>query len=81
MYKIEKKIPIPQRPSKLTFPFDKMKVGDSFLVPCEDNQRSNYQQKIMTKARYKILSNPDFKHMEFICKSEKGKGVRCWRTK
>lgn len=39
MYPIQKNVPLR---SKQAYPLDEMQAGDSFLVPCTDNQEINY---------------------------------------
>ena len=74
VFKIEKGIPIPPRFIELLFPFDRMDVEDSFLLPdakvanrCR-NSRTRFQKRDGKK--------------EFITrKLPDGKQYRCWRVK
>jgi len=68
--KIEAGIPFPHR--FLTYPFDKMKVGDSFLMPQEDKDPN----------RLRVLAHHygKSKKMKFSIKKTE-EGVRCWRIK
>ncbi len=65
-YKIEKNIPIKgtKRPSK--YPFDKMQVGDSFLV---DNEKAGSIRSLIYRVGGK----------KFRTRSVKG-GIRVWRV-
>jgi hypothetical protein len=62
---VEKNIPIPKR-----WPFDEMKVGDSFLIPPSANRvtvsvaAKRWGEK--HNAQFTIRKTPD--------------GYRCWRT-
>lgn len=60
MYKVDKKIPIPTARGKLAlYPFDKMEIGDSFLVPNNDElsrvraaiqrRQFDYKEKFATR--------------------------------
>ena len=64
---IDKNVPLPQK-----WPFQDMKVGDSFLVP-DDVQRTTVSIAAM---RYGI------KHkMKFTVRLTEDRKLRCWRTK
>ena len=54
MYQIEKGIPMPEGKPGSKYPFDGMKVGDSFLVPrkdrsCVSSAATAYSKKYGTK--------------------------------
>ena len=67
--KIQKNIPVPPRTRPLRFPFDKMKVGDSFLV--KGVKPANLYQSAHTYGRRM--------KEKFLVRSVDG-GVRCWRV-
>ena len=72
-YKIEKNIPIPLRGGESSpFPFSKMEIGDSFLIPI--NQRSKMQSRL-----YKYLQ--ENKDKAFISRRTDDNNVRVWRIK
>lgn len=63
--KIDKKVPMPMR-SHARYPWEQMKVGDSFYVP-EPGKRSGFYS-IAARHGYKVAVRND------------GEGVRVWRT-
>ena len=69
MIEIEKNIPIPQS-NKFSYPFDKMAVGDSFIITRD--KTSTIQWAIQ---RYKSLH----KGTAFITRKEQD-GRRVWRV-
>ncbi|MEE9532689.1 MAG: hypothetical protein V3W52_17055 [Syntrophobacteria bacterium] len=66
MYKIDKKIPAPG--SSKDYPFEKLEVGHSFLVPVEESQDARNAAHTFKKAT----------GWNFKTKSVEG-GVRVWR--
>lgn len=75
MFEIEKGIKIPEDGNRRNrkYPFREMDVGDSFFVPCTDEEYRKIQSTIKSATR-KITPN-DFT----VRKVENG--VRCWRIK
>lgn len=72
MFKVEKGIPIPSKPS--LYPFDKMEVGDSFLIACSEEEKYTMRNRAIcaawyerkkTKARYTVGTVAE--------------GIRVWR--
>jgi hypothetical protein len=61
---IDKGVPIPNR-----FPFDKMEVGDSFVITTERQTAS------VAARRY-----GDKHNMRFITRQMPDGTIRCWRT-
>lgn len=76
MYKIEKNVPLP-RPSS-DYPFLKMAVDDSFLVPFEGKSKEHIRVKI-TQAVIKF--NRGKKEKIKVTTATDAKGVRVWRIK
>lgn len=71
--KIEKGVPIPVRQRGTKFPFDKMKIGDSFTIP--------YKTKNTSAAIHSSARKFCIKHKlkwKFTARTE-GKKVRIWR--
>jgi len=74
MYKIEKDIPIPE--SEMTYPFGKMKKGDSFFIKCVDDDLLKMRNIIANHSRnFRHSSTKDWL---FTVRKVKG-GVRVWR--
>lgn len=67
--KIEKRVPIP-RPTRQSYPFESMEVGDSFFV--ENGSYNNVNSSAVHWARKR-------KGVKFLTRDVSG-GVRCWRT-
>ena len=68
--KIDKKLPLPTRSS---YPFEAMKVGDSFLVEPTKNKR----YKANARSAAYVYQR---KHNKKFATRDTGKGVRVWRT-
>ena len=83
MYKIDKGIPMKHSIHgggiKSKYPFKDMVVGDSFLIPCEDDRkkRQHIASAVLTAA--KIV--PKMKFTTAYKKEENGftNGIRVWR--
>lgn len=79
--KVEKGVPLPfgkARGYQRRYPFDKMKVGDSFFIPSNDPEvrRTNL---LNAAAHYRNWSRkPSDKHFRVKTALE-GKGFRVWR--
>lgn len=73
MFKIEKNVPIPERPSPISkYPFADMNVGDSFFVP--EAQARRLQSAIQ------IFRRRAGKDKKYIARNVEG-GARCWRVR
>ena len=71
-YRIEKNIPIPTFSRSRKYPFDKMKIGDSFLVSLGED-RSVRNCAAAAGRRH---------NMKFICRQTSGENnIRVWRLK
>lgn len=82
MIKIDKKVPLPKgKGAHHAWPFDKLRVNESFLVPIEPGQQypSGLQTRIMQAANLR----PNKKFTTRVERSARNKllGVRCWRIK
>jgi hypothetical protein len=78
MYRIEKGKPIEGNWGRRTkYPLADMEVGDSFLVPAEDNPSRNGLYGAIRCFRNKEGNGDKM----FSCKSVKDGGIRCWRVK
>lgn len=78
-YKVDKKIPLPRKKVDLTrFPFDKMKMGDSFLIPVKDQPRDKARASVFTAV--KSFNTHNSKTHKISTRNEKG-GLRIWRIK
>ena len=75
--KIEKDIPIPKIRSNSKYPFDRMEVGDSFLVEMESYSLSKHSSISSCAISWAIRNNKDAK---FSCRRVKN-GIRLWRIK
>lgn len=80
MFKIDKGIPIPviteTRGSQAKYPFSRMVVGDSFLVPYENPPPDNNLYKKLVTSRH----NWKKKGFDYLLHRE-DKGIRVFRTK
>jgi hypothetical protein len=85
MFKIEKGIPLPdarsgtRSPDAVPYPFDKMKVGDSFFIPTKGpvQMRRQTMRRVLAasyKFRRKTKSAASFASRSF------SDGVRIWRV-
>jgi len=78
MYAVQKNVPLPQSSKK--YPIDQMKVGDSFVVPCDS--------ACIAKVRNLVCSNLQYwkqkkgkKGIKFATRQTENKlGIRVWRT-
>jgi hypothetical protein len=80
-YKIDKGIPLHGRSNKSSkFPFNQMKVGDSFFAPHPDAKKARQNALARNAGQYR---KPP-KHMpfqrHFVTRTVEG-GVRIWRVK
>lgn len=82
-FKIESGIPIKNTKGRPhTYPFEKMKMGDSFFVEVQEGENPKYiQTKLSTLARrYSFRYSPEAKYTTSIEKNEEKVGVRVWRV-
>lgn len=91
-YLIECNIPIPEKINvgySSKYPFNKMKVGDSFFVPCintktgsNKSELSVYHMVLTAAAHYRRRTNRLDQHYTARVVEEQGKrGARIWRDK
>lgn len=73
-FKIEKHIPLPPKAASSIkkYPFEKLKVGDSFLVPMEDGKSPSVLFSSISQARKRLNIN-------LFSAKVKG-GRRVWRV-
>ena len=80
MYKIEKNIPIPLTNYKKAigskYPFLQLKIGDSFFIKCDDNEKRAKQTTLIALSG---RLSKEYK-MKFTTRKVDG-GVRVWRIK
>lgn len=59
MIKIDKGVPVPDRPAKgmKKYPFEKLKVGDSFLVPLADDKSPSSLFSAISQAKKRLKIN------------------------
>lgn len=75
MYEIEKGIPIPEKAhANCKYPWDKMEVGDSFVVP------RNVKPRQHDKLRCYASGVGKKRGQTFYVKPEGENGFRIWRT-
>ena len=70
---IDKKVSIPAPRSGNRYPWEQMKVGDSFLIPCGPEARLRTQSNILTAARCRRKKGE--RHTSRIEET----GIRVWR--
>ena len=76
-YKIDTKIPIPSiRNKNGRYPFDTLKVGDSFFVPAEGAN----VVAVRSAAYMYAKSHLDYKVTARLVEEDGVKGVRIWRV-
>lgn len=77
MYAIEKNVPIPEdclpQPK---YPFARMDIGDSFLVPAYNGNRKVVQRRVAVMATHENKKNGKRYTVRMA-----QRGVRCWRIK
>lgn len=74
-YIIEKNIPIPDK-SNRKYPWDKMEVGDSFLI--NEYSPAKLNNVMSSSKMYASLRNLDVK---FVARKVGENQIRVWRTK
>ena len=80
MIEIDQFIPIPEerRGPPLKYPWDTLKVGESFLVKCAKSKRYKKQHSLLTSAR--LWRKRNCKTRKFRTRMVEN-GVRVWRKK
>lgn len=71
MFKIEKKVPMPQRHERTDWPFADMNIGDSFLIPLNGESPQIVGNRASQAARAKGI------HVSYRSLPD---GVRVWRV-
>ena len=92
-YQIEKNIPFPDAFDRSKYPFDRMKIGDSFFVPLSHydgakkldvEKASAIQSSLSSTLRY-ACSKRSINLKKFSSRRVKKDGdilgIRCWRLK
>ena len=75
---IEKGVPLPCKVSRRIYPFDKMVVGDSFLVELKEGADSIPQKQKVYLAKWRFQQvYPERKFQTASCQN----AVRVWRIK
>jgi hypothetical protein len=80
-FEIDKNIPINKirwRSSKNNYPFDKIEIGDSFLIPIEKTKSISAVRGSVNN--YLISYNRIYKKSIKICTRQCDDGLRVWRT-
>lgn len=79
-FRIEKSIPLPGPNvfGRRVYPLHEMEPGDSFLVPCRDEEREGRQKAIGIAARKYAQRHRRNGAPRFTTRRVEG-GVRCWR--
>lgn len=73
--KIDKNVPMPKAKAKLKYPFNEMQVGDSFEVPCTEEERKSLQIKLASSS-----GMYGRKHGAKFTTRQSDNGIRIWRT-
>lgn len=68
MIKIDYNVPMPSRPVSSDFPFERMGIGDSFVVT-----------HLTSKQVYNLVHRASIKGKRFISRRE-GTAIRIWRA-
>ena len=77
MYAVERNVPAPgiNRPSRATkYPFPQLKVGDSFFVPHDNNNRA------IPRVRSAASLWAKYHNLKLVTRTVDG-GIRVWRVK
>lgn len=86
MFKIEKNVTLPHRPNAgfvvvpQKYPFGEMKIGDSFLIECENTKREldNVRSSLFHhKKKFNTLNNCKIKITSRVLNN----GIRVWKIK
>lgn len=76
--KIEKGIPLPNKLNRRIYPFDKMEIGDSFLVKLNTDVKISIQKQKIYLASWRFSQlHPETKFTTASFQNE----VRVWRIK
>ena len=77
-YKVEKNIKMPPVGYRGLYPLNKMKVGDSFFVPCVHQTQARVRCSIIAAGKSFVKAhNEDFKMTTRMVE----RGIRAWRIK
>jgi len=77
MIKIDKNIPFPNGKSDRKYPLIEMEVGDSFFIPCKEEDEKRIRASIYTSARRNKLTTS---HKRKYTTRKVDGGLRTWRT-
>jgi hypothetical protein len=78
-YKVESQVPMPRKVmDRCRFPFDKMKIGDSFFIPKKDQDPTKARISIYAASNsFNKNHKTDYKMSSRIVEG----GLRVWRIK
>lgn len=76
-YEIESNVPPPKKSQRNKYPFDDMKVGDSFFVPLEKADPSSVRNSAFSHAQRRDDFAVSVRH---VTKDGVKTGVRVWRV-
>lgn len=80
LYKIENNVPLTKKYRGIelsNYPWDKMKIGDSFVVEPGNRKTTSVQTQLATNARMWAAYNK--KAVRFVTRKE-GNNIRVWRV-
>jgi hypothetical protein len=87
-FKIERDVPfsvVPRGRKPMYFPFDRMDIGDSFLIQCDPNNKKeieNWRRKLsVSKRRYLLEAEEANDEMGTFKTAKVAGGLRVWRVK
>jgi hypothetical protein len=75
---IEKNIPLPQKINRRIYPFDKMKVKESFAITLDSSKKKEGQVQRVYMAMWRY--SKDHPDVKFTSSSTNGE-LRVWRIK
>lgn len=80
-YKIEKNIPIPRAKTCTVslFPWEKMEIGDSFLIKCENNKKMINHKRSSVRSSISTFNKKHNANIKIITRNIDG-NLRVWRT-
>ena len=85
MFKIESGIPLKAvgrgRAPTNTFPLDEMEPGESFLIPCDVNDKKaieSWRRKFLSAKKRFRREHPDADFRSGVVNDEHGTGLRVW---
>lgn len=77
-FKVESGVPIVGKIKAIPYPFDKMKLKDSFLIPTNGRPEVNYRVDLY--AKLKRYNKSQKKGIKLTTRKAEG-GLRVWRIK